>query len=366
MFAYWAVFFVFAAGALWYSSGAFSVPGHASTPVQGRQAPGTSNRLLLLAGLLTALMIGLRFEVGTDWPAYLEIFGYLSDDTLPRALRRIDPGYGLLNWLVARAGWQIWVVNLVCGFLFMFGLIRFARHQPNPWLAIAAAVPYLVIGVAMGFSRQSVAIGLSMAGLVAVSKGSFGRFVLWVLLGALFHRTAVILIPIVAIAYSRNRFQAFVIGLFGCLIGYYLLSSAQGLEHFQRTYVARTYEAQGAGIRLAMNLPPALLFLAMGRRFSTNDIELRIWRTFSIIAVLSLVGYLFISSTAALDRMALYILPLQIFVLSRVPTVFSRPGQPSTVLVAAVLAYSALIEFIWLNYSNNSQHWIPFQLYPVL
>ena len=369
MIPYWLLFLVFAAGALWYSSTHVAQPQPAgtmaSTPSHLRRSRGPGNRALIAAGLATALMIGLRFEVGTDWNSYDEIFEFISRDDLFRALGRTDVGFALLNWIVGKADQDIWVVNLVCALLFMFGLVRFARHQPNPWLAIAAAVPYLVIGVGMGYSRQAVAIGLSMAGLVAVSKGSFNRFVMWVLLGALFHRTAVILIPIVAIAYSRNRFQAVVVGLVGCLVGYYVLTSSQGLEHFQRVYVSRTYESEGAGIRLAMNLPPALIFLALSRRFTSNEIELRIWRNFAVIAVLSFVAYLFVTSNTALDRMALYIIPLQIFVFARLPNVFSSPTRPSGFLAVAVVAYSALVEFVWLNYSNNAQFWLPYQTYPI-
>jgi len=368
MFPYWLLFLTFAMGALWFSNARTVVPEAVLIDPATERGPNpdlAGHRLLLVAGVGTALMIGLRFEVGTDWRSYEEIFDSVSRLSLPEAITRIDPAYGLLNWLVAKAGPGIWLVNLLCGLLFMFGLVRFARHQPNPWLAIAVAVPYLVIGVGMGFSRQAVAIGLSMAGLVALSKGSFNRFVFWVLFGALFHRTAVILIPIVAIAYSRNRFQAVAVGFLGCLVGYYVLTSAQGLEHFQRTYVTRTYEAQGAGIRLAMNLPPAILCLAFSHYFTGDPIERRIWLNFAGIAALSFVGYLFISSTAALDRMALYVIPLQIFIFSRIPTAFANNGRSSGLLVVAVIAYSALIEFVWLNYSNNAVNWIPYELYPV-
>ena len=369
MIPYWLLFLVFAAGVFW-----FSRPIRAGALVAGRPPTGApyqprpsvrGGRLLTTAAILTALMIGFRFEVGTDWLSYLDIFQRIADDDLVRALGRTDPGYALVNWLAAKARVEIWAVNIVCGLIFMFGLVRFANHQPNPWLAIAAAVPYLVIGVGMGYTRQAVAIGLSMIGLVAVSKGSFNRFVLWVLLGALFHRTAVILIPIVAIAYSKNRFQAIVVGLFGSLVGYYVLTSSQGLEHFQRVYISRGYEAQGAGIRLAMNLPPALIFLGFSRRFMVTELERRMWRNFALIALLSFVAFLFISSTTALDRMALYVIPLQIFVFARIPNVFSPAGRLSGFLVSAVVAYSALVEFVWLNYSNNAVNWVPYQLYPL-
>lgn len=49
--------------------------------------------------------------------------------------------------------------------------MRFARSQPDPWLAVLVAVPYLVIVVAMGYSRQAVAIGILLAGLGRLERG---------------------------------------------------------------------------------------------------------------------------------------------------------------------------------------------------
>ena len=36
----------------------------------------------------------------------------------------------------------------------------FVRRQPMPWLGLLVAIPYLVIVVGMGYSRQAIALGL--------------------------------------------------------------------------------------------------------------------------------------------------------------------------------------------------------------
>jgi len=364
MLAYWLLFGLFAAGAVRFATTAAvaAAPGGPRQPQELNRERGVS--LLAIAALVPALMIGLRYDVGTDWGAYADIFDQIDRRGLAWGFSRIDPAYALVNWLVSAAGIEFWLVNLVCGLLFMFGLVRFARLQPQPWLAVAVAIPYLVIGVGMGYSRQAVAIGLCMAGLAAISKGSFARFTFWVLAGALFHRSAVVLIPIVAIAYSRNRFQTVMIGLVGCVLGYFVLGGGQGLEHFQRGYISQARESQGAGIRLAMNVPPAVILLAFARRFTNDATEARIWRIFSVIALLSFAAWLLIASTTALDRMALYVIPLQLFVFARLPAALSVPSRPSGLLIVAVVLYSALVQFVWLGFSNNARYWVPYQLYP--
>jgi hypothetical protein len=367
MLAYWLLFLVFAAGSLWYSSAAQGVPattdeGAAGAPKRfHRVIPG--NRLLNVAAIATALMIGLRYEVGADWENYLDIYRRIRPAEFEQALSIADPGYGFLNWFSARIGWEIWLVNLVCALLLVFGVVRFAKIQAEPWLAVAAAVPYLLIVVGMGYTRQAVAIGLCMAGLVAVSKGSLGRFVLWVLAGALFHRTAVILIPLVGIAYTRNRLQALAFGIVGGIAGYYLLTSGAGAEHFKRLYVERSLESQGAVVRLAMNVPPALLYLFNSRRFASDDTERSVWRSFAIVALASLAALGLTNSTTALDRLGLYIIPLQIVVLSRLPAAFALHGRQSRLLTIFTLLYLAAIQFVWLNFAANAVAWIPYQAF---
>jgi hypothetical protein len=319
--------------------------------------------LLMPAALLTVLMIGLRYQVGGDWWTYMDIFKRIEHSSLIDALAVQEPGFSFVNWIVARAGLEIWAVNLICGGIFIYGLYVFGKTQPNPWLVFVVAVPYLVIGVGMGYTRQAVAIGLSMIGLVAVSKGSLARFVFWTLLAGLFHRSAVILIPIVLLSYSRNRLEAILIGVAAVVLGYFV--STGGLEKLERGYLNQVYQAQGAGIRLSMNLVPSVIYLLFARRFTADPVERTTWRTMAILGVLAFAFWLRIESTVLIDRLALYLIPLQLYVLARFPTAFARKGQASPVLVLAVIAYSAAVEFVWLVFANHSKYWIPYRIYPL-
>ena len=323
-----------------------------------------STRGLVFASLFPIILIGFRYYVGTDYQSYVDIFRRMGRLSFGSAIRDVDIGYAALNWAAAQIGGELWLVNLVCAILFTYGLVQFAKGQPNPWLAITIAIPYLVITVGMGLSRQAVAIGLGMAGLAAISKGSYLKFTLYVLVGALFHRTALVLIPVVALAYSRNRLVAVSVGLFGSLIGYYVLSSSGGFDRLQDSYITRgIFKSQGAGVRLAMNIPPATLFLLYAKRFSTDPHERLTYVILSLIAFLSLALLLiYPAASTPIDRMALYVIPLQMFVLSRLPTVMSdRSGHPSGPLTLAIIIYSALVEFVWLNYSTFAADWLPYR-----
>jgi hypothetical protein len=306
-------------------------------------------------------MIGLRFQVGGDWVSYEEIYLGLSYADLGYVLRGSDPGYAFVNWLAAQMGLGIWFVNMVCAVIFTWGLMRFLRREPNPWLGGLIAVPYLVIVVAMGYTRQGVAIGLILAGLSVVGRGSLLRFALYILLATSFHKSAIIVLPLVALAAHHNRYITIAILAATAGILYYLFVQDQ-LDRMIVNYVDAEYSSQGAAVRVAMNLPPALLFLTAARRFEFSESQRLLWRNFAIAAIVALILLLTTPSSTAVDRLALYLAPLQIVILGRIPgTMSSVRGR--LIITLAIIVYSALIQFVWLNYAVHAQGWVPYRNY---
>jgi hypothetical protein len=305
-------------------------------------------------------MVGLRFEVGGDWYNYLEIFAYYQYRDLGDVLFASDPGFSFLNWLAQELGYDIWFVNSICAAIFMWGLVKFARQQPNPWLVFVVAVPYLVIVVGMGYTRQAVAIGFILAGLSIFSKETMLKFAIYIACAAAFHKTAVIILPLVALSVVAQRASAAIMVLvLGVLLYVTLLQNA--IDRLLTNYVEAGYDSQGAMIRVAMNLPPAIIFLVYWQRFGLPEQVSKLWRILSAAALAAL-GLLFtLSSTTAVDRLALYLIPIQLFVLARVPYAFPNRGRPNGQIVLAVIAYSALVQFVWLNYATHARYWVPYQ-----
>jgi hypothetical protein len=317
--------------------------------------------LLVFGGLVIALMIGFRYEVGGDWHTYEELFAYASYLDFWTNLATGDPGYSLLNWLGNRIGAGIWFVNLACGLIFSWGLIRFARRQTNPWLAVLVGIPYLVIVVAMGYTRQGVAIGIVLAGLSVLDRTSVVRFGGYILLAAAFHKSAIVVLPLVALAASRNRVTTAAL-MFVLAILLYVFLVRSSLDKMMTNYVEAEYSSQGAAIRVAMNLPPALLFLLFQRRFESQDTTRKLWRNFSLAALATLALLVLTASSTAVDRVALYLIPLQLYVLARLPEAFPNKGRPNGLLLMLVILYLATIQFVWLNYATHAEFWLPYKL----
>jgi hypothetical protein len=312
-------------------------------------------------GLLFALMMGFRHEVGGDWGQYNRIFLEISRGSLGDALGRGDPGYYGLNWLVANAGWDIHYVNLVCAAIMMWGTVAFCRAQYSPWLALLTAVPYMLIVVGMGYSRQAVALGFCLLGLVALGNRNVRSFIIWVAIGAAFHKSAVLLLPIAALAASRNRFLTVcLVGITTVLLYYILLKDSS--EALWANYVGADYQSQGGLIRVVMNVVPAMVFLIYRKRLAPDAAERKLWVVVSVIA-LACLPLVQISSTAV-DRVALYLIPLQLFVFPRIPRL-APTALKRTPLVLGVVVYFATVQFIWLNYSENALYWVPYKFMPL-
>ena len=312
-------------------------------------------------GLLFALMIGLRHEVGGDWLNYLDHFKSVGYMDFRDAMKKGDPGHYLVNWLAARLGGSVYWVNLLYASVLMWGTVVFCRKQPWPWLALLVAVPYMLIVVGMGYSRQAVALGFALVGLVALGGHRIRVFVVCIAMGALFHKSAVLLLPIAVLANSRNRFlTGGMVGLTFVLLYYLLLS--QDADALWTNYVEYQMQSQGAKIRVLMNAVPAALMLLYGKRLAADAQERRLWTIIALLALLCLPLVSFAST--AVDRVALYLIPLQLFVFSRLPLLAGGNVRMRTGLVLAVIGYYAAVQFVWLNFATHARFWVPYQFGP--
>ncbi|HEX8578747.1 MAG TPA: EpsG family protein [Allosphingosinicella sp.] len=349
MIPYWLLFSYFAAGALQSAS-------EASSARQGQA-------LLIVGALITAILIGLRYDVGGDWENYEFIFYTLQYSTFAQAAAQIDPGYAALNVIAHKLGLGIWFVNVICAILFTWGLTRFIRRQPLPWLAFTISIPYLVTVVAMGYTRQAVAISLILVALEAYDRKSFIAFVVAIVAAAAFHKSAVLLVPFAGISAGRNRSLVLLSSAIFALFLYWVFV-ASSVDQLTINYTTGELQSEGAFVRVGMSIVPAVLFLAYQRRFAFNEQSRKLWRNFAIAALLAVIPLLAAPNlSTAVDRLALYLIPLQIVVLSRLPIVFYGKAARGLDWTALITLYSGTVLYVWLTYATHSQYWLPYKSY---
>ncbi len=311
----------------------------------------------VLVGLLFVLAIGLRYKVGGDWSQYLNQYQFSLRRLSVETGRFDDPGYALLNWVMAWLGWGIYGVNTVAGAIFITGLFVFCRRQPSPWLGFAVAVPYVVIVMAMGYTRQNVALGFFFLALAANERGKFWQYILWLSVGATFHKSAVLLIPLGLFLYGKH-WALRVAAVAATAYGLWDLLLAPHQERLWQSYVEEQMESQGAKIRVAMNMVPSLLVLlyrnTWKRLFPVYDFWF--WLAIGSLISLGLVGY----ATTAVDRISLYFTVLQVVVFSRLPQLMRGQVPPEMVRLSMVAVYGVVL-FVWLNYATHARYWLPYR-----
>jgi hypothetical protein len=322
---------------------------------------------LMSAVIVITLMIGLRYRVGGDWEVYAQHFEMISAYPLPIALKRSPDefGYTLLNWIVGHVGGELWLVNLVCAMPFVAGLTAICRQQPNPWLALVVAAPLLIIVVGMGFTRQASAMGFMLIGMAELARGrNFWSFALWTVVGSLFHQSVLVLLPMVALILFRGTALSLLLLVAVVFIGYFVLLP-HALERYSAGYITAVYQAKGALFRIGPNALAAVILLGFRRQYEGPPIELKIWRGWAILALFIFGAFFYIKSSVILDRLSLYVLPLQIYVFGRLPTAFGVQRRPSLSLTVLVIGYSAMVLFLWLTFANHAQYWVPYRIYPL-
>lgn len=318
---------------------------------------------LTVALAAIALMIGLRFQVGGDYENYILIHRDIAHLDLVGALFRTDPGYALFDWIGASLGYGTWPVNLVCAIIFCWGLGRYLRCNPNPYLGLLIAVPYLIIVVAMGYTRQAAALGLIMAGMARFGRSHILYFCAMCLLATLFHKSAIVMLPVGLLALRHNRLVTF--GLLLLLGGFlYYVFVASALDTLVNNYVVQAQTSQGAMVRVLMCVPPAILLLMEQRRFRFTEDEGRLYRNFAIATLIALGALLVGVPSTPVDRLALYILPIQLVVLTRMVALVPVDERAALMMTAGIIFLYGVVQFVWLNYAVHAVLWLPYQFLP--
>ena len=310
---------------------------------------------------ISIFIIGFRYRVGCDWQSYTDLFDAIRNnrDFGYRSLNGIlnwGPAYLALNWLSAKFHLGIYFVNLVCGVLTIGGLTVFCRTLPLPWLGWTVATPYFVVVVSMGYTRQAVAIGLFFWALRFLQSRKTVTYFSIVVLASMFHMSALILLPLGLVPFLQSQprkyiplFVLFIVVL-GIALGPYAIVQVQ-------SYLHANQHSSGAVIRTLMTAIPAAFLFIFLKDWKQQTENLSIWLILSLASFVAL-GLVWFMSTAV-DRISLYLIPLQVFILSSIP-VLPRFRRYYNFLLGFLVFYSAAILWVWLNLGINSRCWVPY------
>lgn len=149
--------------------------------------------------VIPTLISAFRFQVGTDYPNYSFLFDYIRIHTWSEILVtdiRWEIGFKILVKLLTSVGNNRFVFGSLSFFTFVF-ILKALEYYEN----IDAEISYIVylfvyFSGDMNIVRQSLAFAIVLFAYHYIFENQKYKFVLWIMLAATIHISAIIVIPV--------------------------------------------------------------------------------------------------------------------------------------------------------------------------
>jgi len=322
-----------------------------------------------ILGLFSILIfMGFKFHVGGDWGTYINYFNEIISKNKFQFKVTDDIGWQFLNYFIWKINLPFPFLNLVSAIIFLIGIHLNAKLYENYWLFYLILLPYFIFVVGMGYTRQSISIGLLLISISFLLKESnFKTFfisILLILLGSLFHKSVLIFIILPLLVMRKNIFQFGIIILLMYLffiVTFFLLLDG---NIFRRIiyFFQVSYSSFGAYLRTFILIILAIFNLFIVNNLEKNSLKKRYNKNFSIL-LLIISFFIFLSpSTVIIDRILLY---FHVLFASSLLTLYSyskNEFNKNLILNSSVfLGFAFLI--IWFNFAENAFSWLPYKNY---
>ncbi len=272
---------------------------------------------MVLIGLF--LFSAFRYEVGCDWYSYARHYQRGSWLQYNEVLTGREPLWWGLQIAVSRLGLPYPAVNVVSSAIFFAGVHVLARRQPDPLGFLVLLFPVLIVNMPMSAVRQGTAIGLLCIALVAFLDRRPIRYVAWVVVASLFHTSAIIFVLLAPLATGAFGWKRLLFAAAPAVPGLIVMLQGSSAQHAVDIYVDSGLEAFGAVFRITLLALSGAGFLLFLRRAWAHqypgDYGLVIIGSWAMLGLFVLLPI----STVMSDRIAYYIIPVQVMILSRIP-----------------------------------------------
>jgi hypothetical protein len=109
-----------------------------------------------------------------------------------------------------------------------------------------------------------------------------------------------------------------------------------------------------------MTLIPSIIFIIFFKNFNLDSYQGKLWMLYSLSGFGLVLLLIFSSASAWVDRLGLFWIPLQIFILSRLPNIF-KPGVSKFIITIIIISSYLAVAFVWLFYGQNTKHFLPYK-----
>lgn len=150
---------------------------------------------ILLILSIPAFFAGIRYEVGTDYLNYVNIFSGIRKNGFNS---RFELGFNLINYTVAQFGGDVQIVFFIMfllTILFVYLFLYEYRNQLNIGIGIFIFL-VMFYNSSLNIVRQGLATMIALYAIQFMDKQKLKPFLFFVLLATSFHVGAIVLIPV--------------------------------------------------------------------------------------------------------------------------------------------------------------------------
>lgn len=315
---------------------------------------------------------GFRWETGTDWDAYTSQFNVIR--SLDIGDSPFEPGFALLFGMVKMLTDNYSVYLIIHAILF-YSAFFYAIFKIANYPFVTLVIFYMIIVPYMGMNRQFLSMAIYAIALVFLIDGKKWAFVGTMFLALLFHRTAILTIPIVLLTLNIDK-KYIIIGLCICflislsgflnnisLAASMLLGSDEQADKKLDFYMNEDRDV--SMISTILSLGKKLIWLSLILFFEplidNKDQKYYILRN---IYALSIMMYILFNGTALqiiVSRGLLYYNLAEMFMIPYVLTIFYQ-NYGKMLIMCVLVAYCFVNIFKgFSNYGENSDYFTPYK-----
>ena len=166
------------------------------------------------------LFTGLRWETGTDWFSYKELFDTLELDwTFLLNVYSFDLGYVILNALVKLVTDNYTLFLLIDSIIALSIVFYFfKKYSSNTNISLFVFYNAFFVSQFMGSNRRIISLGAGLFVFYFIYKKEFKKYLLWQIITFLFHRSSIMLLLTWFVPRKRFTIKQIFTLLFICLV----------------------------------------------------------------------------------------------------------------------------------------------------
>ena len=330
----------------------------------------TKRSYFFLLFIFILLFISGRHHVGGDYVTYINIFDKIKIE--PEAFAKLQ-GLNYIIQILHKLNLNYFFFNFVCALIFLTGIFRFLNISNERLFVFILLIPTMIYVVGMGYTRQSVSIGLLCYAIYYWSENMNVKKYIFFILSVSIHISSIIFIFLLFYkSYEKIRIpKLFILTSMSTSIlflFYYLyfnnfdnLSSAMSLD------IMVINNSPLKFLKFLAHTVPIFVFLIFRKKFN-KDKKIYPLYFFFIVSVVFVIVLMFIFNQLTeqssyidviADRVLLPFLLIEALIFVRLYSLINL--EYKFLFKILILFYFGLMLFVWLEFADNSFAWQPYR-----